>query len=60
MAPHLTAEEQGMAIAAAGKKLTTKQIFDLVKKMREENEVVMVDITNIRRFLRGAFERPQQ
>ena len=54
MAPHMTPKEQGMAIAAAGQARSTNQIFDVIRKKREKDNSEMVDITNVRRFLRGA------
>ena len=42
-----------MAIMAVVKKKSTKQIFDIIKLKREKEDVAMVDITNLRRFLRG-------
>ena len=53
MAPHLTPKEQGMAIAAAGQARSTKQIFDIIRKKREKDNIEMVHITNVRLFLRG-------
>ena len=42
-----------MAIMAMAKKRSTRQIFDIFKLKREREDVAMVDITNLRRFLRG-------
>ena len=53
MAPRLTPKEQYMATMAVVKKKSTKQIFDIIKLKREKEDVAMVDITNLCRFLRG-------
>ena len=53
MAPHLTRKEQDMAIMAMAKKKSTKQIFDIIKLKPEKEDVALVDISNLRRFLRG-------
>ena len=50
----MTPKEQGMAIAAAGQVRSANQIFDIIRKMREKDNIEMVDLTNVRRFLRGA------
>ena len=34
-------------------KKSTRRIFDIIKLKREREDVAMVDVTNLRRFLRG-------
>ena len=54
MAPHLTPKEQCLAIIDAAKEATTKHILNPIETKRERADVAMVDITSLRRFLRGA------
>ena len=53
MAPHLTPKEQDLILIAHAQGKTTPQIHALVEKLRTKKDVPMVNITVLRRFLRG-------
>ena len=53
MAPHLSPVEQDAMLKAKGKNKTPQQIFDIVQETRAKRSVEMVNITVVRRFLKG-------
>ena len=53
MAPHLDAREQDAIFAAMVKKKSVAQIHDMLAKRRHHTGVSMVNITVVRRFVRG-------
>ena len=53
MAPHLTPAEQDAIFSAKAMGKTTGQIWELVKKRRARAGTPMVNITVLRRFMRG-------
>ena len=57
MAPHLSLAEQDLALTGLATGKTASQIFDMVAKKRAARGVAMVNITVIRRFLRGRTHR---
>ena len=57
MAPHLSLAEQDLALSGLTAGKTASQIFAMVTKKRVARGVAMVNITVIRRFLRGRTHR---
>ena len=57
MAPHLTLAEQDVIFAAHASGKTAAKIFELIAKRREKAGTPMVNITVLRRFLRGRTHR---
>ena len=57
MAPHLSPAEQDLALSGLTSGKTTSQIFAMVAKKRFVCAVAMVNITVIRRLLRGRTHR---
>ena len=57
MAPHLSLAEQDLALSGFTAGKTTSQIFAMVAKKRVARGVAMVNITVIRRYLRGRTHR---
>ena len=53
MAPHLAAVEQDKALRAMARQATTSQILAMLQKMRDRRGVTTVNITVVRRFLKG-------
>ena len=53
MAPHLTLVEQSRAVQASAKNETLKAVFDMLQNARRRQGVAMVNITVVRRFLKG-------
>ena len=53
MAPHLTADEQDRAIQAQARNATAAEVFDMLRRRRERSGIDMVNITVVRRFLKG-------
>lgn len=54
MAPHLSAVEQDRALQAMARKSTSLQIYDLLERARVRRGIQMVNLTVVRRFLKGA------
>ena len=53
MAPHLTLVEQSRAVQASAKNETPNAVFDMLQNARRRQGVAMVNITVVRRFLKG-------
>ena len=57
MAPHLSPAEQDFALSGLAARKTAPQIFAMLAKKRVARGVDMVNITVIRRFLKGRTHR---
>ena len=53
MAPHLTVAEQDLILTCASAKKTPREIYDILAARRAKASVQTVNVTVIRRFLRG-------
>jgi len=58
MAPHLTLVEQSRALQASAKGQTPMAVFDTLEKARQRKGVAMVNLTVVRRFLKGSTHKP--
>ena len=58
MAPHLTLVEQSRALQASAKGQTPMAVFDTLEKARQREGVAMVNLTVVRRFLKGSTHKP--
>ena len=56
MVPHLTASEQDLTTQAKGKGKQATDFFKIVQQKRIRRSVHMVNITVVRRFLKGKWE----
>ena len=54
MAPHLSAAEQDRALQAMARNSTPLQIYDMLERTRVRRGIQMVNLTVVRRFLKGA------
>ena len=58
MAPHLTLVEQSRALQASAKGQTPMAVFDTLEKARQRKGVAIVNLTVVRRFLKGSTHKP--